>query len=272
MTGRVVVFGSLNVDVVVRVPRLPGPGETLTAHHPVQRFAGGKGGNQAVAAAAAGAEVVMVGAVGSDDTGRGYRERLARLGIEAQLRVVDAPTGTAYVWVADSGENSIVVAPGANEYAPDELVALRAADVLLCQLEVPVATVARAVRRATRVGARVIVNAAPYAALPPEVIAVADPLVVNEHEAAQLADSGLLPTSLLVTFGAAGARWDDEQIDGIPVPDDQVLDTTGAGDAFCGVLAARLAAGDSRRDAMRAAAEAGAEAVRRIGAQPDLAL
>ncbi len=271
MTGRVVVLGSLNVDVVVPVARIPGPGETLLATGPVARYAGGKGGNQAVAAAAAGAAVVMVGAVGADEPGRAYAARLTARGIDAALRVADdVATGTAYITVSADGENAIVVVPGANHRLdPASLPRLASADVLLCQLEVPVETVAAAARAAAAAGARVVINAAPYAALPPDVLALADPLVVNEHEAALLADSGLVARSLLVTFGAAGAVWDGERVAGVPVPSAEVVDTTGAGDAFCGALAAALARGADRRRALVLAGRAGADAVRRPGAQPD---
>ena len=269
MTGRVVVVGSLNVDLVTGVERLPRPGETVLASRSTRRYAGGKGGNQAVAAAAAGARVVMLGAVGDDEPGRAYAARLASHGIEARLTVCpDRPTGTAYITVGEDGANVIVVDPGANARLPTPELAFDPGDVLLVQLEIPMGTVAQAHAQ----GARVIVNAAPYAALPPEVATVADPVVVNEPEAALLADSGVVPRSLLVTFGAAGAQWDGERVDAVPVPDGQVRDTTGAGDAFCGTLAARLAAGDQPRAAMLAAARAGADAVRRTGAQPDPAL
>lgn len=114
-----------------------------------------------------------------------------------------------------------------------------------------------------------MINAAPYAALPPDVAALADPLVVNEHEALLLADSGVMPGSVLVTFGAAGCQWDGERFDAMPVPAAEVVDTTGAGDAFCGALAAALADGADRVEAVRRAALAGAAAVRHPGAQPD---
>ncbi|MBK8470179.1 MAG: PfkB family carbohydrate kinase [Candidatus Phosphoribacter sp.] len=268
--ARVVVLGSLNVDIVAHVETLPRPGETVAAVRPIVRLAGGKGGNQAVAAADAGANVVMVGAVGDDEAGRAYTVRLAGRGIFPRLAVVHGvPTGTAFVTVAASGANAIVVAPGANAQARAEVADLLEGDVLLCQLEVPVEVVAAAARLAARAGARVVINAAPYAALPADVLALADPLVVNEVEAGQLADSGAVPGSLLVTFGAAGASWDGERVDGVPVPAQQVLDTTGAGDAFCGALAAALARGDDRATALRWAATAGADAVRRVGAQPD---
>ena len=114
-----------------------------------------------------------------------------------------------------------------------------------------------------------VLNAAPFTPIARDVVALADPLVVNEQEAAALADSGLVPASLLVTFGAAGAQWDDVRVDAVEVPADEVLDTTGAGDAFCGALAAAICAGADRPAALTAAVSTAAEAVRRVGAQPD---
>ena len=270
--GRVVVLGSLNVDLVAAVDRHPAPGETVLVEGDLRRFAGGKGANQAVAAAMAGARVAMVGAVGDDDPGRAYLERLRRRGIDTSaVRVVlGEPTGQAWITVSgNDAENMIVVVPGANSHLTDVGARPGDGDVLLAQLEVPVAVVAAAAARAHAAGARVVLNAAPYAALPPDLAAVADPVVVNEHEALLLADSGVVPRSLLVTFGAAGCTWDGERFDGTTVPAEDVVDTTGAGDAFCGALAAALAAGAGRADAVRAAGEAGAAAVRRAGAQPD---
>ena len=270
--GRVVVLGSLNVDLVAAVGRHPSPGETVLAEGDLRRYAGGKGANQAVAAAEAGAEVALVGAVGDDEAGRTYLARLRSRGVDVSgVQVVPAqPTGQAWVTVShDDAENMIVVVPGANAHLGGVDVPVDDGDVLLVQLEVPMAVVARAASRAHAAGARVVVNAAPYAALPPEVASVADPVVVNEHEALLLADSGVVPRSLLVTFGAAGCGWDGERFDGDPVAQAEVVDTTGAGDAFCGALAAALADGAGRADAVRLALAAGAAAVRRAGAQPD---
>ncbi|GAA3712966.1 ribokinase [Terrabacter ginsenosidimutans] len=276
--GRVAVLGSLNVDVVTLVERHPSPGETVLGQA-AGRFAGGKGGNQAAGAARAGtSHVQMLARVGTDEAGAAYVERLAALGIDASPVSTSrtAPTGTALITVDEQGENSIVVIAGANG-EPDPSLAheagrLEPGDVLLCSLEVDLGTVADAARAAHAAGARVVINLAPYAALPPDVIALADPVVVNESEMRQLADSDLLPQSLLVTFGAAGARWGTEGVDGIPVPTAQVGDTVGAGDAFCGALAAALADGAGPRAALEAANEAGAAAVRWVGAQPDAAL
>lgn len=272
--GRVVVVGSLNVDLVTRVERLPGPGETALAIAPTRRYAGGKGGNQAVAAAAAGASVVMIGAVGDDEAGRAYAARLTARGIEPRLTVAAGRgTGTAYITVDEDGENVIVVDPGANDAIVLAPPIADAGDVVLVQLEIPLDVVHAAAWGAARAGARVVLNAAPFTPeLSPELVALADPLVVNEHEAALLADSALVPRSLLVTFGAAGAHWDGVRVDGVAVPPAEVRDTTGAGDAFCGALAAQLARGYAARDALAAAAQAGAAAVRRVGAQADPAL
>lgn len=273
--GRVVVFGSLNVDLVTSVERHPRPGETVLGSG-LARLAGGKGANQAVAAAGAGARVVMIGCVGDDAEGAAYVRRLAGLGVDvSSVRVAaGAPTGTALVAVSDSGENTIVVVPGANacvgaaEVAALRRLGLGPGDVLLVQLEVPLASVCRAVRLAAGAGARVVLNAAPYAALPGDVVALCDPLVANESEALLVADAGVVPGSLLVTLGAHGAVWDGVSYPAVAVAPAEVVDTTGAGDAFCGALAAALASGVAREAAVAGAALAGADAVRRSGAQP----
>jgi len=274
MTGRVLVLGSLNVDLVTRVERHPRPGETVLGAG-LEQLAGGKGANQAVAAVAAGARVGMVGCIGDDAGGAAYRARLERLGVDVSgLRVVEgSPTGTALIAVSDDGENSIIVVPGANDLLDEREVAvvdlLGPGDVLLVQLEVPRAVVCTAVRRAAARGARVVLNTAPYAALPADVVALADPVVANEHEMAALAEAGAEPRSLLVTFGANGAAWDGVTAPAHEVAAADVVDTTGAGDAFCGALAASLAAGADRPAALDAALAAGAAAVRHPGAQPD---
>jgi len=272
--GRVVVVGSLSVDLVTRVQRHPKPGETVMGTA-LTRLAGGKGANQAVAARAAGAAVVMVGCVGGDAAGSAYVDRLSGLGIDvAQIRVApQATTGHALITVDDAGENAIVMVAGANAgLSVDDLQVLGSVgpgDVVLLQLEVPLEVVSAAVRRAGGRGARVVLNLAPYGALPPDVVALADPLVVNEREALLLADSQAMPASLVVTFGAAGARWDGDQRSGPVVQTGDVLDTTGAGDAFCGALSAALAAGACRQEALGVALAAGADAVRHFGVQRD---
>jgi ribokinase len=270
--GRVVVVGSLNVDRVTRVDRHPGPGETVLGEAG-GTFAGGKGANQAVAAREAGADVAMIGCVGRDADGDAYRARLSALGVEVSgvRSLPGVPTGTAHVVVDAMGENAIIVVPGANgglssgDLAPLDRLSRR--DVVLLQLEVPLRVVDEAVRRAVAAGARVVLNLAPYAQLPAPVVALADPVVVNEPEAALLRAGGAHPASLVVTRGAAGAVWDGETAAGPPVA--EVVDTTGAGDAFCGALAAALARGADRAEALTVAVRAGSAAVARMGAQPD---
>jgi ribokinase len=275
--GRVVVVGSLSMDLVTHVERHPKSGQTVRGAG-LERRAGGKGANQAVAASSAGATVAVLGCVGSDEAGSAYVARLLALGIDvAAIRVATGyPTGHVLVAIDDAGESTIISIAGANAAVTvDDLGALEEVgpgDIVLLQLEIPLETVTAAVRRASARGARVVLNMAPYAALPPDVVALADPLVVNEHEALWLADSEAMPASLLVTFGAAGAAWDGDQLTGPVVEQSEVLDTTGAGDAFCGALGAALAAGAGRREALQAALAAGADAVRHQGAQRDPAL
>ncbi|MGB2935971.1 MAG: PfkB family carbohydrate kinase, partial [Nostocoides sp.] len=205
--GRVVVIGSVNIDQVAVVAERPKPGETVLAlDH--RQLAGGKGANQAVAAARAGAQVLMVGCVGADSGGAAYRARLTAYGIDVSHVAVrpDRPTGAAFITVDDSSENTIVVVPGANADVgadwPQGFPELGADDVVVLQLEIPLAAVARAAELAHEAGARVIINVAPYAELPPAVLALADPIIANEHEALALADSGAGSGSLLVTLGA----------------------------------------------------------------------
>jgi ribokinase len=263
------VLGSLNLDLVTRVARHPAPGETVLGDG-LLRVPGGKGANQVVAAAGAGARAAMVGRVGDDDAGAAYLARLKRLGVDVRGVQVTAgsPTGHALIAVSADGENTIVVIPGANGEVGEgdlgPLDALGPGDVLLAQLELPLEVVAAGVRRAAGRGARVVLNVAPYAAMPADVLALADPVVANEHEAELLAADGITPPSLLVTLGGDGARWGDIAV---ASPQVEVVDTTGAGDAFCGALASALAAGASDDDALRHAVRAGAEAVTRPGAQ-----
>lgn len=269
--GTVVVVGSLNQDLVMHLPRHPRTGETLLAQDVVRRY-GGKGANQAVAAARAGAVCELVGRVGDDPVGRQYLERLAGLsvGTSALALTPGAVTGTAVIYVDGTGDNMIVVAPGANaRVTVDDLSRLDGLgpdDVLLLQMELPTDVVVDAVRRSAARGARVVLNLSPVAPLPEDVLAVCDPLVVNEHEAAALSQTGPAPPSVLVTLGPEGSRWGE-----VVVGAEQVtaVDTTGAGDAYCGTLAARLCLGDDRAGAMRAASAAAALTVQHVGAQPD---
>ncbi|WP_336727840.1 ribokinase [Cellulosimicrobium cellulans] len=294
-SGRVVVVGSANVDLVVDVPRHPGGGETILGGE-LRRNPGGKGANQAVGAArAGGAETTFVGALGHDDAADLLLASLDRGGVRTDLvERVDAATGTALITVSPDGENAIVVAPGANSHvtvgaAQAERIA--AADVVLAQLEIPL-DVVRAAAAARRPGALLVLNAAPSRDLPDDLWDTIDVLVVNEHEAADLVgptgetDSGALAQRLLarvpavvVTLGGEGSLVAERRAGGpllttVPAIAVDAVDTTGAGDTFCGVLAAALARGANLPDAARLAAAAGALAVTRPGAQdavPDAA-
>ncbi|MFD1715512.1 ribokinase [Amnibacterium flavum] len=269
--GRVVVVGSLNIDSVVEVERHPAPGETVRGGD-LQQLFGGKGANQAVAAALAGAEVAMIGRVGDDEMGRRYLDRLTRLGIDVTGVRIDtgSVTGHAAIAVDSHGENTIIVSPGANaRVSTDDLALLDSTgpgDVVLLQLEIDMTAVGEAVRRSVHRGARVVLNLAPYSDVPAEWLEAADPVVVNEHEAALLERAGLSASSLLTTLGGEGSRWGDNAVPADLV--DDVVDTTGAGDSYCGTLAARLAAGDGPDTAMRAASAAAGASVRWMGAQP----
>ncbi len=288
--GHVVVVGSANVDLVVAVPRHPAGGETVLGGDLV-RSPGGKGANQAVAAArAGGARTTLVAALGRDDAADLLLTSLEGAGVRTGGVVrLDVPTGTALITVDPSGENAIVVAPGANgrlEVGPAAAEVLATADVVLAQLEVPVETVLAAAR-ARSGGCRMVLNAAPSRALPDALWAELDVLVVNEHEARDMAADAPARTgdtasteelaaallarvpAVVVTLGGAGclvaARGADPQR--IPAPRVAVVDTTGAGDTFCGVLAAGLAHGSDLATAARRAVLAGARAVTRRGAQ-----
>ncbi|MBB2986667.1 ribokinase [Terracoccus luteus] len=283
MSGTVVVVGSINVDVSVTVDALPRPGETLMAGS-VRRSGGGKGANQAVAAArAGGARTLMVGCVGDDGDGADMRRSLTASGVDVRAVTTsrDEPTGTALITVDAAAENTIVVAAGANGVVRVDDVAreaLAGADVVLAQLEIPQAVVLEAAR-ARREGALLLLNAAPWAPLLPELLAEVDVLVVNEHEARGLtghddvdeAVETLLADvpAVLVTLGAAGSRLQRRGEDAVTVTTPRVtaVDTTGAGDTFCGVLGAALAAGEPERTALQRASAAASIAVERRGAQ-----
>lgn len=286
----IVVVGSLNLDLVVRVDRLPDAGETLLALGYVEH-AGGKGANQAVAAARAGGRVAMVGRIGRDEAGRRLRDGLAAEGIDvSEVREVGAPTGRALIEVDRTGRNRIVVVGGANlawglDELPTEL--LRRADVVLIQREIPGPVVAEAVRR-SGAQTRVVLNLAPAGEIADGLLSEVDVLIVNESEAAWVTASTVEevatdplsaarvavrrgPRDVVVTLGAAGAlsagRSGEARVKGHAVG---AVDTTAAGDAFVGALAARLDGGGSLADALTFGCAAGAEAVLRAGAQPSL--
>ncbi|MGC4792325.1 ribokinase [Micromonospora sp. DT178] len=277
---RVVVVGSANMDLVGTAPALPRPGETLLGTDFVM-VPGGKGANQAVAAARAGASCAFLGAIGSDSFGVTLRARITAAGVDTgQLRTTYGTSGVALVMVNAEGENAILVSPGANAsmtgLTEPELTAVRGADVLLAQLEIPVATVTEAALAARAAGTRVVLNAAPAVPVPPELLAATDLLVVNETEAQALTGRGrdepsalldLAPRAVL-TLGAEGAWYGDRDGTAVHVPAVKVdvVDSTAAGDAFTAALAVAWGEGRDVVDAVRWAAAAGAACARRLGA------
>ncbi len=270
--SRVIVLGSINVDLETRLESYPQPGEKVMAQS-LSRYAGGKGANQAVAARAQGADVIMVGAVGDDDAGRASLNRLYTRGIKLYVdRVPQVPTGHAIIF-SDGRTNSIAVVSGANAKVGsrplDPIRGMGPSDILLMQLETPVNTVAEAARQAARHGVRVIINAAPYTDLPSDVVALADPLVVPEEALDDFEASGARPASLVVLRGKDGLDWDGVRYTGDVVPDDQVVDTVGATDALVGTLAAALVRGNDRAQAAKLALDAAAANVRHSGSQPE---
>ena len=293
MRAKIAVVGSLNMDLVVRVPHMPIPGETIIGSD-FRAIPGGKGANQAVAAARLGAEVAMIGRVGDDDFGRAQLRNLGELGIDATHVIVDpeAATGIALITLDASGQNSIVLASGANMRLTKEDIntargIILQSDVLVLQLESPLAAVAYAIDMAHAKGVEVILNPAPAQPLAKETLAKVDYLIPNESETALLTgievadmDSAKVAAErlrgegvgvVILTLGDRGAflvsATESVHIPGYEVA---VVDTTAAGDAFVGGFAVALAQGQNLVEAVRYANAAGALAVTRLGAQPSL--
>ncbi|WP_031073207.1 ribokinase [Streptomyces sp. NRRL WC-3742] len=291
----VLVVGSANVDLVIGVERRPGAGETVLgsdlAVHP-----GGKGANQAVAAARLGARTALLARVGDDANGRLLLESQRNAGVDTRgVLVGGAPTGVALITVDPSGDNSIVVSPGANgRLTPEDVRAARplfhASRVVSAQLEIPLESVVEVVRQLPS-GTRFVLNPSPPRALPAEVLAACDPLIVNEHEARVILGGGSIgddpadwvrellasgPASVVVTLGSEGAlvasAEEEQEVEVVRVAPVKVdaVDTTGAGDSFTAALAWKLGAGASLAEAAAYAARVGAVAVTRRGAQESL--
>jgi len=286
----IVVFGSINIDLVTPVERLPGPGETVLgpgyALHP-----GGKGANQALAARRAGADVVLIGATGRDRFADAALALLTTEGVDLDyVAQVGEPTGAAFIATDREGANQIIVAAGANAaLRPDALRQLELAseDILLLQREVPEDACLEAARAMKRAGGRVILNLAPAEAPSPALLDHLDFLIVNEHEAMILAQALGWPEqdpdaiarrldherriATVATLGGAGVvAWIDGIRHRLPAPDVAVVDTVAAGDSFTGAFAAALAAGKDMAAALRDGLAAGSLACTRRGAQPSI--
>jgi ribokinase len=282
-SAMILVAGSANLDFVVRAPHIPAPGETVLGRD-FKTYPGGKGANQAVACARAGGALThMLLALGDDAFAVPLEASLQAAGVQMHvMRVKDQATGTAFICVSDDAENAITVAPGAN-------FALRAADLpslagfthLLLQLEIPMESVTAYAKAARSQGVKVVLNAAPAQPLPPELLALIDMLIVNEGELAVVANHhrGSIAQCLarmevpcvVVTLGRHGCC---ARADGVvsyqPAFDVTPIDTTGAGDTFCGVLVAALSQGHTLQQALRLASAAGALACTRPGAQSSI--
>lgn len=279
---RVLVAGSANLDFLTRVPHLPAPGETVLGPEYVTA-PGGKGANQAVACARAGGAVAFLGALGPDPFAASLLASLRQSGVHDWTVRVPVPTGAAFISVSEAGENSITVASGANAHlAPEHLPGLRGLTHLALQLEVPLPTVGAYARAAKEAGLEVVLNAAPAAPLPADLLAAVDLLMVNEGELTALAGPGEPadqlaalsargPHTVIVTLGARGAgAWHAGELLRVPGHPVRALDTTGAGDTFAGVLLAALSEGKSLGAALRRANVGAALACTRPGAQPSM--
>jgi ribokinase len=265
---RITVVGSINLDLVATVPRLPRPGETLTGAE-LAHFPGGKGANQALAAARLGAQVRFVGAVGGDDFGWRAISDLEAAGVELSgLQVVAAPTGIALILVDESGENQIVVVPGANHALGPAEIVLGEPDALVCQLEVLDEAIEAAF---AQTDGFVCLNAAPARPVPSGVLERADLIVANSLELEALGSSPM-GTLFALTLGADGALLLEGGVEvarAVP-PEVEAVDGTAAGDAFTACLVVSLLEGRDRQEALRRACAAGAIAASRPGAQPSL--
>ena len=293
MPAKVAVIGSLNMDLVTRAPRLPRGGETLIG----QSFAtvsGGKGANQAVAAARLGAQVSMVGCVGNDAYGRALRDALVAEQIDCQaVSTVEGSSGVALIVVDDNSQNAIVIVAGANGALTPAVIGcfdavLQAADVIICQLEIPDASVGHALKRARELGKTVILNPAPASRpLPADWYANIDYLIPNESEATALSgvpvdslDSAKVAAArlialgagkVIITLGAQGSLFaSGSRLEHFPAPAVKAIDTTAAGDTFVGGFAAALANGQDEAAAIRFGQVAAALSVTRAGAQPSI--
>ena len=267
----IAVIGSVNLDLVATVKKLPEAGETVTDAE-LSRFPGGKGANQALAAQRLGADVQLVASIGDDAAADEALVLLQEGGVDLSRvqRVPDTSTGTALIAVAPSGENHIVVAPGANRSLTPDVLTIPDADALICQLEVPVDAVAKA---ASEFQGFLCVNLAPAMHIDVSILQRADLIIVNEVEAAWYGDSLSAANGMIATtFGAAGAvlSKNAEDLARAKPPRIEAVDTTAAGDTFTAALTVALVEGQGHEEALQFACAAGAAAATKLGAQPSL--
>ncbi|MGO4474430.1 ribokinase [Arthrobacter sp. M-10] len=290
MSAEVVVVGSANLDYIIQLDAPPEPGQTVLAHH-FHTQSGGKGANQAVAAARLGSSVRFIAAIGDDAEGAAMLSSLKAEGIDtSQVQILPGGrTGAAFVSVFPNGENSISVVAGANlglseVHVRESLNHVRRGAIVVVQAEVPVATIQETLDASQRAGLRCVLNLAPYVRIDERLLRHADPLVVNESEASALLSRpvfdeassreaarqlGEIASSVVITMGAAGAYWLDKEDEGhVSAPAvGPVIDSTGAGDAFVGALAACLAVGRPLSESVQLGVAAGSFSVMRLGAQ-----
>lgn len=264
MTPRIAVVGSINADLVVQMPKLPVRGETVSSAEPAW-FPGGKGANQAVAASRMGGNVSMFGAIGADEPGQMCLSALKQSGVNVDaVKKVSSPTSTALVMVEHSGENQIVVADGANQYASFDAAQISSADAVIVQFEIPESVIVEVGKAAKGI---FCVNAAPVRELSEELASLIDVLIVNEHEFAQLGEpkSGLV----IVTAGAKEvvAYQNGEVVAKSQPPKVEALDTVGAGDTFVGAFVVAYASGKTIPDSLDLACAASALSTLKVGAQ-----
>ncbi|MFJ7943719.1 ribokinase [Streptomyces sp. NPDC096354] len=282
----IAVLGSTNMDLVAYVARAPERGETVTGRE-FRTIPGGKGANQAIAAARAGGQVLMIGAVGDDAYGTRLRAELEHAGVETDLlHTAEGPSGTAHIVVDDTGANAIVVIPGANgtvhTLGHGEMAAIAEADLLLLQLELPLPAVVEGARMAHEQGVRTILTPSPVQPLPDELFDNVDLLIPNEHEAAALsgktephAAAEILlrhVPEVVVTLGSRGCLYAARGSETIhfPAPEVTAVDTTGAGDTFVGALAVALGEGRAVPEALAWASIAAALCVQKPGASTSM--
>lgn len=290
MSSNVLIIGSINIDCTVLVEQIVKPGQTIRGSEP-QFLPGGKGGNQAVSVSANGGKAFMIGGVGTDDHGQVMPDSLMASGVNTDgVKAYEGATGTAYIFVEESGENSIVVTAGANAKVTvsevDAAVKKLAghAPVILCQMELPEEVVEHSAKLATELGGRFILNLAPAAKISQQLLESCDPIVLNESEANYLTGQEISTVeqalsaageisktakSCVITLGEQGAVFVvGSQTGQVPGEKVNVVDTTGAGDAFVGALVTALSKGLGLAEAVSEGVKAGTKAVGHFGAQP----